>query len=129
MRSLSEIVREALKTLQLPKNNPFKQDLRTTGGAERDAGQSKLTSHTDSGTVSSSGRGYSTKGSKGFSRAAKEFDVPQTSQPLDRSAIDDLDETEEIWSSPPVGLRVPELGFGGRGGAGIKNLWYGHRKR
>ena len=125
MRTLSVLVREALQNIKFNKKHPFKQDLRIGGGTERDGGNSK-TYHSDDGTYSSSGSGYSTKGTKGFSRAAKEFDLPQDSEPLDRSAVD---ETEEIWKDLPVGQRVPELGFGGRGGAGIRNKYFGHRKK
>lgn len=126
MKSLSALFREALQTIKLPKTkNPFKQDLRIGGGQERDGGQSK-TYHSDYGSYSTSGSGYTTQGTKGFSRAAKEFDIPQDSIPLDKSAVD---ETEEIWKDDPVGQRVPELGFGGRGGAGIKTLYLGPRKR
>lgn len=126
MRSLVSLFREALQTIKLPKTkNPFKTDLRRSGGVEHDGGQSK-TYHSDDGSYSSSGSGFTTQGTKGFSRAAKEFDIPQDSEPLDKSAVD---ETEEIWKDPPVGQRVPELGFGGRAGAGVKNKYFGHRKR
>ena len=132
MKSLSSLVREALQNIKLKNKNPFKQDLRLGGGQERDGGQSRSRGSDGDATYTSSGNGYSTKGQKGYSRAAKEFDPPEHSNPLDKSVFDNTDEieeTEEIWKDLPVGQRVPELGFGGRGGAGIRTLHYGPRKR
>lgn len=126
MRSLASLFREALQTIKLPKTkNPFKTDLRRSGGVERHGGQSK-TYHSDDGTYSTSGSGYTTQGTKDFSRAAKEFDVPQDSVPLDKSTVD---ETDELWKDPPVGQRVPELGDGNRGGPGLKPKYLGYRKK
>lgn len=121
LKSLSLIVREALRMV---KKNPFKTDLRITGGQERDGGQQR-THHTDDAPYSGSGSGLSTRGAKFWSRSADEFEQPQTSNPTDKTNVE---ETDEIYSDPPVGLPVPEF-FGGRGGAGIKNKYLGHRKR
>ena len=96
MRSLVSLVREAIKAV---KKNPFKTDLRTTGGEDRPGGYSK-TYHSDDGTYSGSGSGYTTQGSKGWARSGEEFEQPETSIPLDRS---DIDEVEELWKDPLVG--------------------------
>ena len=129
MRTLGSLVREALQTIKLKNKNPFKQDLRVGGGMERDGGNSRSRGSDGDATYTASGNGYSTKGQKGYSRAAKEFDLPQDSNPLDKSVFDNMGETEELWKNDPVGLPVPELGFGGRGGAGIRTLLYGYRKK
>lgn len=129
MKSLALIVREALQTLKLKNKNPFKQDLRLGGGMDRDGGQSRSRGSDGDASYSGSGSGFSRQGQKGWSRSAKQFDLPQDSNPLDKSVFDNLGETEEIWKDPPVGQRVPELGFGGRGGPGIKTLYLGPRKK
>ena len=129
MRSLASLVREALQTIKLNRKGLFKQDLRTTGGQDRDGGQSRSRGSDGDATYTGSGNGYTTKGQKGWSRPAKQFDLPQDSTPLDKSVMDALGETDELWKDPPVGQRVPELGFGGRGGPGIKTLYLGPRKK
>ena len=100
----------------------FKQDLRTTGGTERDGGQSRSRGSDGDATYSGSGSGFSTKGQKGWSRSAKEFDIPQDSEPLDKSA---MDETDEIWDDPPVGLPVPQF----HGNREPKPNYFGSRKK
>lgn len=110
--------------------NPFKQDLRLGPGGERDGGQSRERGSDGDATYTGSGNGYSSKGQKGWSRSAKAFDEPIDSIPLDKSNFDNhIGETEEIWSDLPVGSRTAEFGNGGRGGAGIKTLFYGPRKK
>ena len=129
MRTLGSLVREALQTIKLKNKNPFKQDLRVGGGMERDGGNSRSRGSDGDATYTGSGNGYSSRGQKGWARSAKEFDLPQDSVPLDKSMSDEIEESEEIWKDLPVGSRTAEFGNGGRGGAGIRTLFYGPRKK
>ena len=130
MRSLASLVREALQTIKLKNKNPFKQDLRIGGGMERDGGQSRSKGSDGEATYTGSGNGYSSKGQKGWSRSAKQFELPQDSNPLDKSVFDNhIGETDELFKDLPVGSRTAEFGNGGRAGAGIRTLFYGPRKK
>lgn len=122
MKSLFQIVHEALQNIKIRNKPIFKTDLRTTGGTERDGGQSRPRGSDGEASYSGSGSGYSTKGQKGWSRSAKEFDIPKDSNPLDKSA---MDETDELWDDPPVGLPVPQF----HGNREPKPNYLGPRKR
>jgi len=118
MKTLKQIAIETIRAIKIKK--PIsKTDHRTTQGSYGSPSIIQKSYHGDTGSYSTSGSGYTTRGTPGLSSALGPFDLP------DNTAEDKDPQTYMPEDDPPVGVRPPNFGDGGA----IKTKHLGTRRK